>query len=117
MKRFMAVGFGGMAGTALRIWIYMAVPGGFGIWTANLAGSFLIGIAAARLAGKSAELRLFISTGLLGSFTTFSAFSGDWFYYLDQSFGQGMLFALGMTAGSAVAAAFGLWIGRKGGSL
>ncbi|PSL28797.1 camphor resistance protein CrcB [Planomicrobium soli] len=116
MKRLLAVGFGGMAGTVLRMWIYTAVPSGFGIWTVNLAGSFLIGIAAARLAGKSAELRLFISTGLLGSFTTFSAFSGDWFHYLDQSFVQGMVFALGMTTGSIVAAAFGLWIGRKEGS-
>ncbi|TWT02246.1 CrcB family protein [Planomicrobium sp. CPCC 101079] len=115
--RFLAVGLGGMAGALLRAWIYTAVPVGFGIWTVNLAGSFLIGIAAAWLAGKSAELRLFVSTGLIGSFTTFSAFSSDWFHYLDRSLLQGLVFAVGMTTGSVGSAAFGLWIGRKGGRL
>ena len=102
-----------MAGALLRAWIYAGVPGGFGIWTVNLAGSFLIGIAAARLAGKSAELRLFVSTGLIGSFTTFSAFSGDWFYYLNLSIVQGMVFALLMTILCVASAALGLWAGRK----
>ncbi|TWT24654.1 CrcB family protein [Planomicrobium sp. CPCC 101110] len=117
MNRILAVGFGGMAGALLRTWIYAAVPGGFGIWTVNLAGSFLIGAAAAKLAGKPAELRLFVSTGLIGSFTTFSAFSSDWFHYLERSLMEGIAFAVCMTAGSIAAAAFGLWAGRKGGRL
>jgi CrcB protein len=102
-----------MAGALLRAWIYAVVPVGFGIWTVNLAGSFLIGVAAGRLASKSAELRLFVSTGLIGSFTTFSAFSGDWFYYLNRSIVQGMAFALLMTILCVAAAALGLWAGRK----
>ncbi|WKA55281.1 fluoride efflux transporter FluC [Planococcus shixiaomingii] len=115
MKRFLAVGFGGMIGALLRAWIYAVVPGGIGIWVVNLAGSFLIVLAAVRLAGKSAESRLFISTGLIGSFTTFSAFSGDWFHHLNQSLMQGLAFAICITAASVAAAALGLWIGRKGG--
>lgn len=114
MKRFLAVGLGGMIGTLLRVWIYAAVPSGSGIWAVNLAGSFLIGLAAVKLAEKSAETRLLVSTGLLGSFTTFSSFSGDWFHYLNNSLMQGLAFALFMTAGSIAAAAFGLWLGRKG---
>jgi fluoride exporter len=117
VARFLAVGFGGAAGALLRAWIYAAVPGGFGIWIVNLAGSFLIGLAAVRLARKSAELRLLVSTGLLGAFTTFSAFSNDWFHYLSNSFWQGVTFAVCMTGGSVAAAASGLWIGRKGGSV
>lgn len=117
MKRFLAVGLGGIIGALLRVGVYATVPGGFGIWAVNLTGSFLIGLAAARLAGSSAELRLFVSTGLLGSFTTFSAFSSDWFHYLDRSPVQGVAFAVCMTFGAIGAAAFGLWIGRKGSAL
>ena len=106
-----------MAGSLLRAGIYMAVAGGLGLWLVNIAGSFLIGIAAVRLARKSAELRLLVSTGLLGSFTTFSAFSADWFQYLQLSIWLGMAFAGIMTVACIASAAAGLWIGRKGVSL
>ncbi|WP_185985156.1 fluoride efflux transporter CrcB [Aureimonas mangrovi] len=46
----------------------------------NVTGSFLMGLlveAIARRLGASAELRLFLTTGLLGGYTTFSAFSLD----------------------------------------
>lgn len=110
----LAVGFGGMAGSLLRAWIYAAVPGTVSLWIINIIGSFLIGFAVMKLSGKSAGLRLFISTGLLGSFTTFSAFSNDWFRALESSLATGILYGLGMTAAATVAAATGLWLGRKG---
>ena len=103
-----------MAGSLLRAGIYMAVPGGVGLWLVNITGSFLLGLAAIRLRRQSAELRLLVSTGLLGSFTTFSAFSADWFYYLESSIWSGMAFAGGMTAICIASAAVGLWFGRKG---
>ncbi|MDQ0429609.1 CrcB protein [Planomicrobium stackebrandtii] len=114
MKRILAVGFGGMAGALLRAGVYMAVAGGLGLWLVNIAGSFLIGVAAVRLARKSAELRLLVSTGLLGSFTTFSAFSADWFHYLESSVWVGLAFAGSMTVACIASAAAGLWIGRRG---
>lgn len=117
MKRVFAVGAGGMIGALLRAGVYGAVPGGAGLWAVNLLGSFLLGFVAMRLSGKSAELRLFISTGLLGSFTTFSAFSSDWFHYLESSLVTGIVFGIAMAACSVAAAAAGLWLGRKGGSL
>ena len=46
----------------------------------NVAGSFLMGIVAefvARRLGGSIEARTFLATGILGGFTTFSAFSLD----------------------------------------
>lgn len=55
--------------------------------TVNIMGSFAMGLVvtlvAARYAG-SPELRIFLATGILGGFTTFSAFSLD-FYNLAQS--------------------------------
>ncbi|MGI2328848.1 fluoride efflux transporter FluC [Planococcus sp. YIM B11945] len=117
MKQILAVGVGGMIGSLLRAWVYALVPGGFGLWAVNLVGSFFIGVAAARLNRKPAELRLLVSTGLLGAFTTFSAFSNDWFHYLDASIFLGMAFALSMTLGCIAAAAGGLWVGRRGESV
>ena len=54
----------------------------WGTLTVNVAGSFLMGAVAAWLALKAGEgwsqpMRLFLTTGILGGFTTFSAFSLD----------------------------------------
>ncbi len=115
MKRLLAVGFGGAAGSLLRAGVYATVPSTMGLWAVNLFGSLLIGWTAARFPHKSAEFRLFLSTGLIGSFTTFSAFSADWFRLLETSFWQGTAFAVSMTAASVMAAAAGLALGRKWG--
>lgn len=50
----------------------------FGTFVVNMLGSFLIGVAYVMLVEKAAlssEWRLFFITGILGGFTTFSAFS------------------------------------------
>ena len=52
----------------------------FGTLIVNVLGSFLIGVLAGYFAhrtGLSQHLRLFLTTGILGGFTTFSAFSLD----------------------------------------
>lgn len=49
-------------------------------FTVNVAGSFLMGFLVEYIAqrhGSSPELRTFLLTGILGGFTTFSAFSLD----------------------------------------
>lgn len=117
MKNLLAVGFGGMIGSLLRASIYAGVGSFAGLWTVNLLGSLLIGFVAGRFRGKSAPFRLFVSTGLLGSFTTFSAFSAEWFSLIDRSFTSGLLLAFVMTMFSIIAAAIGLKIGRKGASV
>lgn len=114
MKNLLAVGFGGMAGSLVRAIIYEGVGSFAGLWTVNLLGSLLIGFVAGRFREKSAPFRLFVSTGFLGSFTTFSAFSAEWFRLLDRTFTSGLLLALVMTVFSVIAAATGLKIGRQG---
>ncbi|MCB0336161.1 MAG: fluoride efflux transporter CrcB [Bdellovibrionales bacterium] len=82
MKEYVFVGLGGMLGSMAR---YASVtiisqphfrfP--WGTLAVNLLGCLLIGIAAGaieKLSTLNAELRLFIVTGFLGGFTTFSAF-------------------------------------------
>jgi CrcB protein len=77
---------GGGIGAALRHGVNRAALAFFGpsfpIGTlfVNVTGSLLMGVLAGLFlpkAGASQELRLFLTTGVLGGFTTFSAFSLD----------------------------------------
>ena len=81
------VALGGAIGSVLR-WATVALtlqrfgPGfPWGTLTVNVVGSFLIGIVAGLATsvapGLSPTMRLFIATGILGGFTTFSSFSLD----------------------------------------
>lgn len=56
----------------------------YGTLAVNLIGYFLIGclFGASERWGLSSEWRLFMVTGLLGGFTTFSAFSFETFYLI-----------------------------------
>jgi fluoride exporter len=88
MKSYLLVFLGAGIGGALRHGVNvgcarvcgMAFP--WGTLTVNVLGSFLMGALAGWLAFKANEgwsqpLRLFLTTGILGGFTTFSAFSLD----------------------------------------
>lgn len=77
-----AVAAGGAAGATARFLVgTLAEPlGGYpwGTFTVNVIGSFLLGLLAGALSWNPApELRAFLTVGLLGGFTTFSAFSLD----------------------------------------
>jgi len=88
MKSYLLVFLGAGIGGALRHGVNVgcarmcgtAFP--WGTLTVNVVGSFLMGAIAGWLAFKAGEgwsqpLRLFLTTGILGGFTTFSAFSLD----------------------------------------
>ncbi|MEX6507683.1 fluoride efflux transporter CrcB [Jiella sp. M17.18] len=86
MLQVLIVAAGGGLGAALRHLAGLAavrlLGAGFPWGTAfvNVVGSFLMGVLVETLAkrlGASAELRLFLATGFLGGFTTFSSFSLD----------------------------------------
>ena len=82
---WLAAFVGGGIGSVLRMgvgrWTLLHWGAGFpwGTLIVNVIGSFLIGLLAARLSAFDAQhaVRLFLVTGLLGGFTTFSAFSLD----------------------------------------
>ncbi len=88
MQAYLLVFLGAGIGGALRHGVNVgcarmcgaAFP--WGTLTVNVVGSFIMGVLAGWLAfraggGWSQPLRLFLTTGLLGGFTTFSAFSLD----------------------------------------
>ena len=80
----LAVALGGALGAVLRYGMsaaMMAEPLGsfsFGIVAVNIIGSFAMGVFVAGFAlgwDVSAAMKLFVTVGVLGGFTTFSAFS------------------------------------------
>ncbi|WP_439598507.1 fluoride efflux transporter FluC [Falsiroseomonas sp.] len=79
MKNLLLVALGGALGSVLRYAISLLAVEQFGTafpWgtlAVNILGSAAIGLAAAL--GVQGELRLLLVTGVLGGFTTFSAFS------------------------------------------
>ncbi len=86
MIHLLYVALGGAIGASLRHLVNLAslrlmgpnFP--WGTITVNVIGSFAMGLFVEMLVrkmGGSQELRLFVATGLLGGFTTFSAFSLD----------------------------------------
>ena len=81
---FLGAGIGGALrhGVNLGCARYCGVAFPWGTLTVNVAGSLIMGALAAWLSFKAGEgwsqtLRLFLATGILGGFTTFSAFSLD----------------------------------------
>jgi CrcB protein len=80
-----AIGLGASLGALLRWFLGTKLNALFpslppGTLTANLVGSYLIGVAMAYLAGHPTvptEWRLFAITGFLGGLTTFSTFSAE----------------------------------------
>jgi CrcB protein len=83
---YLIVFLGGGIGAAMRHGINLAVARvlgtafPYGTLLINISGSFIMGLVAAYFAFKgdaSQHWRLFLTTGILGGYTTFSAFSLD----------------------------------------
>lgn len=83
MINFLAVGAGGFIGAALRygVCLFMVSRAGFhsawGTFCVNFIGCLLIGFLAGFEFKNIQPLKYFLIAGLLGGFTTFSAFSLD----------------------------------------
>ena len=88
--------------------------------TINVAGSLLMGIFFVLLSERlhgSPEWRSFFATGILGGFTTFSAFSLEVVGLMTDVNGSGMrpLAYIAASVGLSVAAVFaGIWLARTG---
>src|SRR6185437_13557504 len=79
-----AVGIGGAIGSMARYliagWVQPASWSGFpyGIFIVNVTGGLIMGLLTALMAFKfhvTPEIRAFLTTGILGGYTTFSTFS------------------------------------------
>ena len=111
-------GLGSLARHYLSTMVYHVTGGTFpwGILTVNIVGGFAMGLIVELSALKlnlAPELRAFLTTGILGGFTTFSAFSldsallierGDWI-----GAGSYMVGSVVLSVGALFA---GLWLIR-----
>ena len=116
---------GGGIGAALRHGVNVAAAAWFGTgfpWgtmIVNVVGSFVIGALAAWFAFRgdamwTQPLRLFLATGILGGFTTFSAFSLDFALLFERGeIGQGIGYVLVSVALSLAAVFAGLFLVRS----
>jgi CrcB protein len=86
MSELLAVAAGGVTGAVARYLVYIAVGYLLGMsfpyatLIVNVVGSFVMGVLVESMAlvwNTSTEMRLFLTTGILGAFTTFSSFSLD----------------------------------------
>jgi fluoride exporter len=93
----------------------------FGTLVVNIVGSFLMGLLAGYFMfrpGLNQHLRLFLTTGVLGGFTTFSAFSLDAALLVERhAYGMAAGYVVGSVAASVSALFFGLAVFRGGGHL
>jgi CrcB protein len=93
----------------------------FGTLIVNVIGSFLIGLLAGYFVfrpGISQDVRLFLTTGILGGFTTFSAFSLDSALLIERhAYALATVYVAGSVAASLVALFLGLALYRGTGHL
>ncbi|UAK43312.1 fluoride efflux transporter CrcB [Bacteroides nordii] len=106
MKEIAYIFIGGGVGSVLRYLAQISInermsgigfPFSWGTFIVNIAGSLLIGLfySVSERWHLSMEMRLFLTTGLCGGFTTFSTFSNDGLSLLRGEFyGTFLLYAL-----------------------
>ncbi len=115
---------GGGIGAALRHGVNVLSASLFGAafpwgtFFVNVVGSLLIGIFAGYFAFRSEAasqgLRLFLTTGILGGFTTFSAFSLDFAMLAERGeLAQAAIYVAGSVALSLAAVFLGLYLVRS----
>ncbi|MFM8820035.1 MAG: fluoride efflux transporter CrcB [Phenylobacterium sp.] len=118
------VGLGGGLGAILRYLLSAGLgrfPAGAWPWptfTANLAGGLAMGLLVGWLSLRGAEegerLRLLLGVGLLGGFTTFSAFSLETLMMVERrAWGQAGLYAGLSVVLSTLAVFAGLFLTRR----
>lgn len=80
----------------------------------NILGSLLLGMVVARIARPDDSRRLFLGTGLLGGFTTYSAFAVETDHlFRDDRFALALLYPTVTVALGVAAAIAGMLLGRR----
>ncbi|AVO44699.1 fluoride efflux transporter CrcB [Phreatobacter cathodiphilus] len=118
---FLGSGIGGAARYGVNVWSLKAFGPGFpaGTLIVNVVGGLAMGLIAGWLAFRasvpwSQDLRLFLTTGILGGFTTFSAFSLDAVTLIERGdYGAAALYVVLSVVLSIAAVAVGLAVIRS----
>jgi CrcB protein len=119
LVNILLVGFGGFIGSVLR---YLAsgyvqqstksIDFPYGTLVVNVIGCFIIGFLAQLAEDRgmfTSESRLFVFTGFLGGFTTFSSFGNE---TLNLARDSQMMNALANVGANVILGLFAVWLGR-----
>ncbi len=116
MIEILAVALGGAVGSVGRYLVVLWLPAPAGTLAVNLVGGFAMGVVAALVEAIPAlppAVRLLLATGILGGFTTFSAFALDTMHALDRgAYGTALAYAGLSVLGSVAALAIGRAVAR-----
>ena len=121
MNNFLLVAIGGAAGSVARYGLGLRLAGASwpqATFAVNIVGGLLIGLLSGALAvrmGEGAErLRLLLQVGVLGGFTTFSAYSLETVMMIERrAYISAAGYALGSVAVCLLAVGLGLLIARR----
>lgn len=118
-SHYVAVGVGGALGSMMRLFLSRLLPDTlftylpFPILCVNVLGCFVMGALTEWLSVyylQTPTLKMFLTTGFLGGFTTFSAFSLEFGLLCQKNFYG---WALCYMASSVVASVIAFWIGLR----
>ena len=121
MPNLLLVAIGGAVGAALRYEVgrislrLMGPAFPWGTLAVNLVGGLLMGLLAGVLARQDggAQARLLLGVGVLGGFTTFSAFSLETFNMIERgALGTAGAYVAASVVGSVALLLVGLWLAR-----
>ena len=120
MTAFLQVAVGGAIGSCLRYSVVLlaqrwTAPGfPVGVLGVNIVGSFLMGLVVVILAQRgTGQMSPLVMTGLLGGFTTFSAFSLEAFTLWERGQAMAALGYVGLSVGLSIGALIlGVWLAR-----
>jgi CrcB protein len=118
MMNVLLVAMGGALGAVARYGVGVAASRWFGLafpWgtlAVNVAGGLAMGLLAARVGPEQEALRLALGVGVLGGFTTFSAFSLETVRLMEHQPGLAALYVAASVVLSVGACWLGLYLGR-----
>jgi len=122
LTRYLLVALGGALGSVGRYWVGGLAPRLFGYafpygtLVVNVVGSFLISVVMGVALASTAipvNLRILLTTGFIGGFTTYSTFNYATLVLLQQMLWlTGGLHLLATLLGCLLAGVLGLWVAR-----
>jgi fluoride exporter len=121
MMNFLLVALGGAAGAAARYGVSLAIPARddwpWATFAINVSGSLLIGLLAGWLATRAEAgepWRLLLGVGVLGGFTTFSAYSLETLRLIERGDISGAAaYAIGSVIAGLAAVTIGLALAKR----
>lgn len=119
LRLYLIVALGAIPGVLTRYWLVSSfnniLP--IGTFLVNISGAFLMGLVSSLILARwslNEEIRLFLSTGFLGSYTTFSTYQLDSVVLLtERTFFDHILYWLGTPLVGIICFCLGITLAKR----